>query len=84
MIDRVLTCLHTMQLVKIVERDSKENGTVDMLDLVMRTALEGIGRGGLGHSFQALEEGDGNTPFRLALRNLMSDFSTTIFFVLTD
>ena len=45
---------------------------IDMLDLMMRTALEGIGQGGLGHSYKALEVGDGNSAFRVALRSLMS------------
>ncbi|CAK5278811.1 unnamed protein product [Mycena citricolor] len=45
---------------------------MDMLDLIMRTALEVIGQGGLGHSFEALEEDrDPNTAFRTALRGLI-------------
>ncbi|KAK7057733.1 cytochrome P450 [Favolaschia claudopus] len=43
----------------------------DMLDLMMRTALEGIGQGGLGHSFNALEDDDGRNEFRDALRGLI-------------
>ncbi|KAJ6577991.1 cytochrome P450 [Mycena capillaripes] len=45
---------------------------LDILDLMMRTALEGIGQGGLGHSFKALElNSDPNTTFRSALRGLI-------------
>ncbi|KZP16698.1 cytochrome P450 [Athelia psychrophila] len=60
---------------KLVGLINKKTSTgpakMDILDLMMRTALEGVGQGGLGHSFKTLEEGDGNSPFRIALRSLI-------------
>jgi hypothetical protein len=62
-----------MQLVGLMKSQTKNGpAKMDMLDLMMRTALEGIGQGGLGHSYKALEAGDGNSAFRVALRSLMS------------
>ncbi|EPQ52971.1 cytochrome P450 [Gloeophyllum trabeum ATCC 11539] len=64
---------HVIHLLKdrIAESTASGPAKVDMLDYMMRTALEGIGQAGLGHSYEALSKGDGNSPFRLALRGLI-------------
>lgn len=71
----VINCIIPNVLSKLVGLINKKTSTgpakMDILDLMMRTALEGVGQGGLGHSFKTLEEGDGNSPFRIALRSLM-------------
>ncbi|KAJ7098557.1 cytochrome P450 [Mycena belliarum] len=50
----------------------KPAATIDMLDMMMRTALEGVGQCGLGHSFGTLDANvEGSSSFRAALRNLI-------------
>ncbi|KAJ3475172.1 hypothetical protein NLI96_g12012 [Meripilus lineatus] len=53
-----------------VENRPKE---VDLLDWMARTALEVVGQGGLGYSFDALDQ---NTPneFRIAIKSLVPNF----------
>lgn len=44
--------------------------TIDMLDVMSRTALEFIGQGGLGYSFDVLDDGK-KSPYTESVRNLL-------------
>ena len=55
-----------------VQSTAAQNGVVDMRELIARTALEVIGQGGIGHSFNALDEdGAKMHPMGNAIRDLV-------------
>ena len=66
--------MHSKMRTGIKNHIKGESKDIDLMHWTHRTAFELIGQGGLGHSFDALDEDLPYTEYAIALKELVSVF----------